>query len=83
MFIQYVVQFFLQNKKIWCRGPEGKHWIVPDRDKRWELVRTVYEDLEHKRIFTVWAWLLDQFWWPSLTEDVKYFIQTCHACQTQ
>ncbi|EJC98623.1 uncharacterized protein FOMMEDRAFT_96233, partial [Fomitiporia mediterranea MF3/22] len=26
--------------------------------------------------------LLDQFWWPSLTEDIKYFIRTCHTCQT-
>ena len=56
---------------------------MPDRDKRWELVRTVYEDLGHKGIFAVQAWLLDWFWWPSLAENVKYFIWTCHACQTQ
>ncbi|EJC97476.1 uncharacterized protein FOMMEDRAFT_99171, partial [Fomitiporia mediterranea MF3/22] len=45
-------------------------------------VRIAHKDLGHKGIFAVRACLLDQFWWPSLTEDIKYFIRTCHACQT-
>jgi len=28
---------------------------------------------------TVWQ----KFWWPMLEEDVKWFVSTCHPCQTQ
>ena len=34
-------------------------------------------------VTSVRAKLVDRFWWPSLGQDVKYFVKTCHACQTR
>lgn len=27
--------------------------------------------------------LLKQFWWPHITADMKWFVSSCHVCQTQ
>ncbi|EJD04758.1 uncharacterized protein FOMMEDRAFT_80258, partial [Fomitiporia mediterranea MF3/22] len=48
-------------------------------------VKTVYNNLGHKGVYSVQARLLDCFWWPSLGPDIKYYICTCHKyqlCQT-
>ena len=29
----------------------------------------------------MWRLILDWFWWPSVEEDVNWFIKTCHQCQ--
>jgi hypothetical protein len=58
-----------------------KHKIVMPKEKRYELLKEVYNILGHKKIYAVLMQLLEQFWWPFLDQDIKWFIQTCHQCQ--
>jgi hypothetical protein len=59
----------------------GKHKIVVLKEKRYELLKEVHHILGHKKIYAVQMQLLEQFWWPFLDQDVKWFIQTYHQCQ--
>src|SRR5882724_9395020 len=36
----------------------------------------------HRAIFSTLSNLQERFWWPMLDEDVKWFVSTCHPCQT-
>jgi hypothetical protein len=51
------------------------------KEKRYELSKEVHNILGHKKIYAVQMQLLEQFWWPFLDQDVKWFVQTCHQCQ--
>src|SRR5882724_12517904 len=43
------------------------------------MIYQVHEAVGHKAISVT----LSNFWWPMLDEDVKWFISTCHPCQTR
>ena len=46
-------------------------------------MKQAHNDLEHKGMFTVKARLSERFWWPDMEEDIKWFVRTCHECQTR
>jgi hypothetical protein len=80
-FMQYSSGFFFSNGKLWRRDTHGKHKIVVLKEKRYELLKEIHDILGHKKIYAVQMQLLEQFWWPFLDQDVKWFVQTCHQCQ--
>src|SRR5712671_3598658 len=45
------------------------------------LVSDAHNNLGHKGFYSTRCVLADRFWWPSLEQDVKWFINTCHQCQ--
>jgi hypothetical protein len=51
------------------------------KEKRYELLKYVYDTLGHMKIYAVQMQLLDQLWWLFLNQDIKWFVQTCHQCQ--
>jgi hypothetical protein len=79
--MQYSSGFFFSNGKLWRRNTHGKHKIVVPKERRYELLKEVHNILGHKKIYAVWVQLLEQFWWPFLDQDIKWFGQTCHQCQ--
>jgi transposase InsO family protein len=80
-FVNYATKFFILGDKLWRRHPEGRHQLVIEEPKRYELIRQAHDDLGHKGVYTVRIRLLLRFWWPMLSEDVKWYIKTCHECQ--
>lgn len=59
-----------------------KHKLVVPEEHHYELIQQAHDKLGHKGIFTVRIRLLDRFWWPYLEQDIKWYIKTCHECQT-
>ena len=45
------------------------------------LIRDAHDKLGHKGFYSTRRTLLDRFWWPSLEQNVKWFVDTCHECQ--
>jgi hypothetical protein len=76
-FMQYSSGFFISNGKLWQWDTHGKHKIVVPK----ELLKEVHDILGYKKIYAICMQLLEQFWWPFLDQDIKWFIQTCHQCQ--
>ena len=62
---------FLRNNRLWEKQVEGRHQQVPDKEWCYEIVKEAHDDLGHKGVFLVLAWLRDRFWWPRMGEDVK------------
>ena len=45
------------------------------------VAREAHNKLRHKEFYSTLRALLDRFWWPSLTDDVRWYIKCCHECQ--
>ncbi|KNZ79489.1 hypothetical protein J132_09583 [Termitomyces sp. J132] len=41
----------------------------------------MHNDLGHIGLFATCSALLEQFWWPQVSADIVWYIQTCHLCQ--
>ena len=41
----------------------------------------MHDNLGHNGIYATRRTIADRFWWPSLDEDLVWFIKTCHQCQ--
>ena len=81
--VKQASNFFVRHGRLWKKHKSGRHQVVIEPAKRWDLVRQAHDDLGHKGVYSVRARLLERFWWPSLGHDVKHFIRTCHQCQVR
>lgn len=83
-FLRRASQYFIFNDKLMKRSVEGKHTIVLlDYHKRFSVITQAHDDLGHKGLYPTHARVKDRFWWPNLEEDIKWFVETCHECQTR
>lgn len=80
-FMKKVTNFFVLNDKLWRRDKQMKHKVVLPLDKRLDIMSELHDKYGHKAAWTTKVRLMDRFWWPSMTEDVTWFVKTCHQCQ--
>ena len=64
----------------WKQG-SGQHQLVVGIEDRFKILHRSHDTLGHKGIYATQRTITDQFWWPSLDEDVSWFVKTCHQCQ--
>lgn len=57
--------------------------VIMDRRQRMGLLKEVHNDLGHQGVYTVQKQVLEQFWRPYLEYNIKWYVGTCHACQTR
>ena len=81
LFIRYAAHFFLYGSRMFRKNPKGEAQQVPLPERRYEILRYAHDQLGHKGIFATTQNILLRFWWPLLTNDVRWFIRTCHTCQ--
>ncbi|KNZ74490.1 hypothetical protein J132_06798 [Termitomyces sp. J132] len=41
----------------------------------------MHDNLGHRGLFATRSALLEQFWWPQVSADIVWYLQTCHLCQ--
>jgi len=80
--VKYALQFFLLDGKLMRGDIQGWHKVVLPEHHQLDILQQVHDQLGHKGIFTMVINLKDRFWWPMLEDNVKWFILTCHTCQT-
>jgi hypothetical protein len=74
--------FFVQDGRLWRRQPNTlKHQLVVFYADRVVLLLQAHDRLGHKGIWSTTRILSQRFYWPSLEEDVAYWIRHCHECQ--
>src|SRR5882724_9181073 len=71
------------DRKLMFQDVQGCHKVVIPREKCYSLISQAHEAVGHRAIFSTLSNLSKHFWWPMLDEDVKWFVSTCHPCQTQ
>ena len=80
-FVRQASQFFIRQGKLCRKNDSGRHQLVAIIDDRLPILRKMHDGLGHKGIYATRRAIADRFWWPSLDEDVAWFIKTCHQCQ--
>jgi hypothetical protein len=74
--------FFMHDKRLWRRNAQGRHQLViMQGPQRYTVTRDAHDKLGHKGFYSTLRALLDRFWWPSLADDVRWYIKSCHECQ--
>jgi len=80
--IRRAAHFFILEDRLFRRDTAGKHKaVIFDLTQRVRLIREAHDNLGHKGFHPVRLLLLNRYWWPSLEQDVKWYIRTCHQCQ--
>jgi hypothetical protein len=82
-FMRYCTEFFIFDGKLWQKDPKGRHKVVIPQHRRLFLITSAHNDTGHHGFFATNALLLERFWWPHMSDDITWFIQTCHICQTR
>jgi hypothetical protein len=54
--------------------------VIP-YESRLELIVQAHDKMGHKGKEAVSRILADRFWWPTLFDDIKDYLKTCHECQ--
>jgi len=80
-FMRYASNFFVFEDKLWRKRASGAHQLVIVRALRMRVLESCHNDVGHKGVFATCAHILERFWWPNLSEDVAWFVRTCHPCQ--
>ena len=74
--------FFMHDKRLWRRHAQGRHQLViMQGPQRYTVTWDAHDKLGHKGFYSMLRALLDCFWWPSLADDIKWYIKSCHECQ--
>jgi hypothetical protein len=79
--LRLAARFFLLNGRLWRRQDHGRHQLYIPSPQRLCLVRDAHDSLGHKGFYSTRRTLIDRFWWPSIEQDIKWYITTCHQCQ--
>jgi hypothetical protein len=74
-------RFFVHNGRLWRRQMQGRHQLVLNPVQHDKVLREAHDNLGHKGYYATLRTLLDRLWWPSLANDIKQYITTCHECQ--
>ena len=74
-------RFLAHNGRLWRRQAQGRNQLVIPISQRMATIREAHDGLGHKGFYSTLRTLLDRFWWPTLANDVKQHITTCHECQ--
>ena len=82
-FVRFASGFFVAEGRLYRKNKLGHHQVIPTATARYELVRQAHDEMGHKGTYTVWTRLSERFWWPHMDRHIKWFVQTCHQCQTR
>jgi len=80
--VRYASKFFILDGQLMHRDIQAHHKVVISEEKRFHIISQAHDAIGHKAIFTTLSNLRGHFWWPMLEDDVKWFVSTCHPCQT-
>jgi hypothetical protein len=81
--IRFAEDFFLKGNILWRKSIHGHHKVVIPPARRLSLITQAHDHAGHHGVYPVRSHLIERFWWPHLQSDVKWFVDSCHVCQTQ
>jgi Integrase zinc binding domain len=79
--MQYCTEFFISDDKLWWKDPQGQHKIVVAKERRCFLLSLAHNDVRHHGFYAINALLSERYWWPHMSQDITWFVLTCHICQ--
>jgi Integrase zinc binding domain/RNase H-like domain found in reverse transcriptase len=82
-FMRYCTEFFTigDDERLWRKDPKGNHKVVVAEDRRLFLLVSAHNDVGHHGFYATHALLAERYWWPMMSQDIAWFVRTCHLCQ--
>ena len=80
-FMRYCTEFFILNGRLWRKDSKGHHKVVVSPERRLFLISSAHDDVGHHGFYATNALLIERYWWPSMGQDIAWYILTCHLCQ--
>jgi hypothetical protein len=81
--IRFAQDFFLKGNVLWRKSIHGHHKVVIPLAQCLSLITQAHNYVGHHGVYPVRSHLIERFWWPHLQSDVKWFVNSCHICQTR
>ena len=81
--IRYAQDFFFKGNVLWRKNFHGFHKVVIPPVRRLPLLIQAHDFVGHRGLYPTRSHLVERFWWPHLQPDVKWFVDSCHVCQTR
>src|ERR1700678_1563036 len=79
--MRYCMEFVIISNRLWHKHPQGQHKMVVPCNQHLFLITSAHNNVGHHGVYATNALLTEHYWWPSMSKDIKWFIQTCHLCQ--
>ena len=80
-FMRYCTEFFISGDRLWRKDTKKHHKAVISMDRRLFLISSAHDDVGHRGFYATNSLLSDRYWWPMMSHDIAWFIQTCRLCQ--
>jgi hypothetical protein len=82
-FMRYCTGFFMigDDDRLWKKDPKGNHKVVVSAYRRLFLLASAHNDVGHHGFYATNALLAERYWWPMMSQDIAWFVRTCHLCQ--
>jgi hypothetical protein len=81
--IRFTQDFFLKGNVLWRKSIHGHHKVVILLAQHLSLITQAHDYIGHHGVYPVQSHLIKCFRWLHLQSDVKWFVDSCHVCQTQ
>ena len=75
--------FFLHADNLWHKNVHGEHKIVISPGRCLKLLTQAHDKVGYHGMYATHTHLVEHFWWPHMSMDVKWFTDSCHVCQTR
>jgi len=80
--ISYMLCFFIHADNLWRKNTHGEHKIVIPSGRWLKLLTQAHDEVDHRGMYATRTHLVECFWWPHMSMDIKWFTDSCHICQT-
>ena len=81
-FIQKATRFFVQEGAMYKRnGAHPPLKAIRSHKARRRILEASHEQLGHRGEYAVMKTLKERFYWPSMWNDVRSHVRSCHQCQ--
>ena len=82
-FMRYCSGFVMigDDDRLWRKDQKGNHKVVVAEGRRLFLLAAAHNDVGHHGFYATNALLTERYWWPMMSQDIAWFVRTCHLCQ--
>lgn len=70
----------LCNEQLFRQRPIGPKLVLPNC-LRSQALEAIYDHISNWKAETSRQFLVNQYWWPSVTSGVQVHVNTCFGCQ--
>ncbi|TFY52589.1 hypothetical protein EVJ58_g9929 [Rhodofomes roseus] len=74
--------FIVHDGRLWKTSKRDvPRLVVLDEGRRRELIAEAHNDCGHRGRDPTYTKLADRYYWPSMYDEIAFFVRSCNSCQ--